>query len=67
MGKDIKFGGKATMKDKMKAVEDRYGKTTGASKGSKPAPKMKVKVRPTGGLKALQGKGGAKLTITKKF
>lgn len=39
----MKFGGKQTMADKMKAVEDRYGKTTGVSKGYTPPPKAKVK------------------------
>ncbi len=57
----MKFGGKQTMRDKMKVVEDRYGKTTGASKGSKPTPPMKVK--PTGN--PLKGKIGFK--ATKKF
>lgn len=58
-------------RDKMNAdfakVQARLGKTTGASKGSKPAPKAKVTLRPKGGLKILQGKGGAELKITKKF
>lgn len=39
----MKFGGKQTMVDKMKAVEDRYGKTLGASKGYTPPPKAKIK------------------------
>lgn len=39
----MKFGGKQTMAEKMKAVEDRYGKTTGASKGYTPPPKAKIK------------------------
>jgi len=57
----MKFGGKQTMRDKMATVQSRYGKTTGASKGSSPAPKAKVK--PTGN--PLKGKVGVK--ITKKF
>lgn len=57
----MKFGGKQTMRDKMATVQSRYGKTTGASKGSSPAPKAKVK--PTGS--PLKGKIGIK--ITKKF
>lgn len=44
-------------------VVNRYGKTLGDSKGSKPAPKPTVKVRPTGGLKP----SGVKMTVTKKF
>jgi hypothetical protein len=52
----MKFGGKHTVQSRAKAVEDRYGKTTGASKGSKPAPKAKVK--PTLG----KGKVGVKAT-----
>lgn len=55
------------IKAKAKMVEAKYGKTLGASKGTRPAPKAEVKVRPTGGLKALQGKGGVKVTVTKKF
>ena len=39
----IKFGGKQTVKDKMKVAESRVGKSPGASKGTKPAPKAKVK------------------------
>ncbi len=38
----IKFGGKLTMRDKAATVQNRLGKTTGASKGSKPAPKGKI-------------------------
>ena len=45
--------------DRMKTVSDRYGKTLGASKGSKPLPKATVKAMPT--------KGGVKLTIKKKM
>ena len=39
----IKFGGKQSMADKMKVAESRVGKSPGASKGTKPAPKAKVK------------------------
>lgn len=39
----IKFGQKQTMRDKVAVVDSRYGKTTGSSKGSKPAPGAKVK------------------------
>jgi hypothetical protein len=39
----MKFGGKQTMADKMASVEDRYGKTLGASKGYTPPPKAKIK------------------------
>ena len=39
----IKFGGKQTVGDKMKVAESRVGKSPGASKGTKPAPKAKVK------------------------
>jgi hypothetical protein len=57
----MKFDGKPTVSSRAKAVEDRLGKTTGASKGSKPAPKAKI--RPTGN--PLKGKIGIKWT--KKF
>lgn len=61
-----------TKRDKMNSdyakVANRLGKTTGTSKGSKPAPKAKISVKPTGGIKNLtKGPQGAKLTITKKF
>jgi hypothetical protein len=52
----MKFGGKPTMRDKAKSVEARYGKTTGASKGSKPPPKVKIKP------KISKGKVGVKAT-----
>ena len=39
----MKFGGKPTMADKMKVAEGRVGKSPGVSKGTKPAPKAKVK------------------------
>ena len=54
---------KSPVSDRMAKVEARYGKTTGASKGSKPAPKVKIKARPTGGLKP----SGVKVKIEKKF
>ncbi len=47
----MKFGGKHTVKSRMAAAESRLGKTTGASKGSKPAPKAKVSVKGTNPLK----------------
>lgn len=49
---------KNTVSSRMTAVENRLGKTTGASKGSKPAPPVKVK--PTGN--PLKGKIGVKAT-----
>jgi hypothetical protein len=52
----IKFGGKPTMRDKMHAAKRRVGKNSGESKGTKPAPKPKV--RPT--LK--KGEVGAEVT-----
>ncbi len=58
----MKFGQKQTIRDKMKVVEDRYGKTTGASKGNH-AP-TKWKVRPSG-TNPLKKKVGIK--ATKKF
>lgn len=51
------------IKNKMAKVEARYGKTLGASKGSKPAPKAKVSARPMGGLKP----HGIKAKWEKKF
>jgi hypothetical protein len=49
---------KKTTDNRMAKVEARYGKTLGASKGSKPAPPVKVK--PTGN--PLKGKVGVKAT-----
>jgi hypothetical protein len=49
---------KSPVADRMAKVESRYGKTTGASKGSAPAPKVKIK--PTGN--PLKGKAGIKAT-----
>ena len=60
----MKFGGKQTMADKL-AVASKF--KSGKAQDKKPAPKAKVTLRPTGGLKALQGKGGVKLEIKKKF
>lgn len=57
----MKFGGKPTMRDKAKTVEDRYGKTTGASKGS-PTPSG-WKVKPTGN----PTKGTVGIKATKKL
>ena len=51
MGMTIKFGGKPTMRDKMAAAEKRLGKTTGASKGKAPIPKVKIKPSGTNPLK----------------
>jgi hypothetical protein len=48
---------------KMAKVEARYGKTLGASKGSKPAPKAKIKPRVMGGLKP----HGVKVTWKKEY
>lgn len=49
--KSIKFGGKPSIREKAAAVQDRYGKTTGASKGAaRPQTKVKPKVsRKNGG------------------
>jgi len=57
----MKFGQKPTMRDKATMVENRYGKTMGASKGApaKQGFKVKPKVSASGG-----GKIG--LTFTKK-
>lgn len=55
-----------TKRDRMNAdfakVQNRLGKTTGASKGSKPAPKAKVTAK---GTNPLKGKLG--IQWTKKF
>ena len=55
----MKFGKKPTIRDMAKVVDDRLGRTTGASKGRKPAPKVKIKP------KISKGKVGA--TATWKF
>lgn len=52
-----------TMKANFAKVNARLGKTTGVSKGSKPPPSPKVKVRPTGGLKPT----GIRGTVTFKW
>jgi hypothetical protein len=54
---------KKTTDDRMAKVETRYGKTLGAAKGIKPAPKVKVKPGIMGGLKP----HGVKVKITKKY
>ena len=59
----MKFGQNPTIRDMAKVVDDRLGRTTGASKGKAPLPKPKIKARPTGGLKP----NGAKASITWKF
>jgi len=59
MGNGIKFGGKPTYKDNAKAMENRYGNTLGASKGSKPAPPSKTK--------PIIKKGTIGVKVTKKF
>lgn len=58
----MKFGQKQTMRDKAKTAEARLGKTTGASKGSKPAPKPKTSIKGTNPLK-----GKVAVTRTWKF
>ena len=55
----IKFGGKQTMADKVKVAESRVGKNPGVSKGSKPAPKPKVK--------PVIGKDKIGFKVTRKF
>lgn len=55
----IKFGGKQSMADKMAVADALLGKHTWASKGSKPAPKPKVK--------PVVGKDKVGFKITKKF
>lgn len=51
----MKFGGKHTVQSKAKAVEDRYGKTLGASKGRTVKPKIKVTPSGTSPLKKKVG------------
>jgi len=55
----IKFGGKQSMADKVKVAESRVGRNPGVSKGTKPAPKAKVK--------PVIGKDKVGFKITKKF
>ncbi len=47
----MNFGEKPTVKSRMATAEKRLGKTTGASKGSKPTPKPSLK--PTVGKKSV--------------
>lgn len=57
---------KPTIKEQAAKVEARYGKTLGASKGKKPAPKGSFKgSRPR--VNAKDGLHGAKIKYTKKF
>lgn len=49
----------SSVSDRMAKVEARYGKTTGASSGSKPAPAAKVK--------PILSKNKVGVKITKKF
>ena len=55
----MKFGGKQTMADKMAVADALLGKHTGASKGSKPPPKPKVK--------PVIGKDEIGFKVTRKF
>jgi hypothetical protein len=55
----IKFGGKQIMADKMAVADALLGKHTGASKGSKPPPKPKVK--------PVIGKDKIGFKVTRKF
>jgi hypothetical protein len=62
----------ASKRDQMNAnfavADALLGKTTGASKGSKPAPKATFKVRPLGGIKNItEGPQGFKATWERKF
>lgn len=57
----VKFGGKATVKSRMAAVEKRLGATTGASKGRTVKPK--IKVTPSG-TNPLKKKVGVKIKAT---
>ena len=59
----MKFGNKPTIREMAKVVDDRLGRTTGASKGKAKLPKAKIKARPTGGLNP----DGAKASVTWKF
>ncbi len=56
---------KPTIREQAAKVEARHGKTLGASRGKKPAPKVSVRGRPRGNLK--DGLTGFKLKVTKKF
>ena len=57
----MKFGQKTTVQSRMKTIEDRYGKTLGASKGSPAPTKGKVSIKGTNPFK-----GKAALTWKKK-
>lgn len=57
----MKFGGKHTVQSKAAAVEARYGKTLGASKGRTVKPK--VKVTPSG-TKPTKKQVGVKIKAT---
>ena len=57
----MKFGGKHTVQSRGDAVNKRYGKTTGASKGNTVKPK--VKVTPSG-TNPLKKKVGVKIKAT---
>lgn len=59
MGKDIKFGGKQTMADKMAVASKNK---SGKAPGTRPAPKADVSARPTGGLRP----SGFKVKVEKK-
>jgi hypothetical protein len=61
MGK-LTFGQNTTQAKKAAMVTKKYGATTGASKGSKPAPKATVSLKGTNPMK-----GKAAITIKKKF
>lgn len=58
----MKFGQNPTIRDMAKIVDDRLGRTTGASKGNHALTKWKVK---PSGTNPLKGKVGIK--ATKKF
>ncbi len=51
-----------SVNERFAKVEKRLGATTGASKGSKPAPKPKISLKGTNPLK-----GKAAVTVTRKF
>ncbi len=55
----MKFGGKQSIVDKMAVADALLGKHTGASKGSKPAPKQKVS--------PVIGKDKIGFKVTRKF
>lgn len=55
----MNFGKKMDMQAKARMIEDRLGMTTGASKGSKPAPAPKVK--------PILGKDKIGVKVTRKF